>query len=230
VDDWKEPIDWTGQPTSLLAVVAGDVSSDLDRTVYELEKISKCYRQVMFIDGDLEHQGGLNTVSSNQNYLSKKIKRIKNCTSLHEQVVLMNHVAFIAANLWWSPGNSTTNISDDHWIDDMRVLTLHHEDLDYLRTTVQRLQDSPDINNLVLISHTVPNRELILEPVKEHMATDASDWVEMEDFQNKISNWCFGHWPRPLKFQLNHCEYVSNPKGKPSDSLGLTYHPQRVIV
>ena len=56
--EWPS-VDWSNQPTSLIAVVAGDLSSDLDHTVYELKKISKHYCQVMYIDGDLEHQGQL---------------------------------------------------------------------------------------------------------------------------------------------------------------------------
>lgn len=230
VDEWEYEMDWSAEPTSLMAVVAGDVSKDLDRTVHELQNISKYYRQVMFIDGDLEHNGVVDSVQSNRNYLSKKLSKIENLTYMHEQVLIVNHIAFVAANLWWSPESATTSIVDDHWIEDMRLMSLHHEDLEYLRYTVQRLQESPDVSDIVLVSHTVPNRELILSKNNQFLASDASDYVEIEDSKNKIKTWCFGHYPRPIKLKLAHCEYISNPKGKPETSSGLRYHPQRVIV
>lgn len=230
VDNWEQEIDWSAEPTSLLAVVAGDISSDLDRTVHELRKISKNYRQVMFIDGDLEHSIDFEAVQSNRNYLGKKFAKISNLTYMHEQVLIVNHVAFIAANLWWNPTENNTCIVDDHWIDDMRMMSLHHEDLEYLRYTVQRMQQTPDVSNIVLISHTVPNKELILNPTLEDLSSDASDYVEMEDTNRKIRSWCFGHYPRPMRVKVDRCEYVSNPKGKPETSSGLQYHPLRVLV
>ena len=108
VDNWAEDINWTAEPTSVMAVVAGDVSSDLDRTVYELKRISECYKQVIYIDGDLEHQSQLESVPSNRSYLNRKIERMKNCIYLYESVLLLNNTAFVGANLWWSPGNTKT--------------------------------------------------------------------------------------------------------------------------
>jgi hypothetical protein len=227
--DWPQT-DWSIEPTSLIAVVAGDLSSDLDHTVHELKKMAKHYRQVLYIDGDLEHNQSLEKVNTNRDYLAQQLKNTKNITYMHEHVLIINDVAFIAANLWWSPGDSNTNINDDTWFKEMQMLTLHHEDLNYLRYTVQRIQLCPDIKKCVLVSHTVPNRELILGGSDENLASDASEWVEIEDHTGKIKTWCFGHWNRSVKLKVNNCEYVSNPKGKPSDSLGLKYHPLRVVV
>jgi len=229
VDNWSHSTDWSAEPTSLLAVVAGDISTDLDRTVHELGSISKYYRQVMFIDGDLEHADDYESVQSNRAYLAKKLAKIQNITYMHEQVLIVNHVAFVAANLWWNP-STDSYIHDNDWMQDMRMMTLHHEDLDYLRYTVHRMQESPDVTNVVVVSHTVPSRELLLAPTVENLATDASEYVEAEDTKHKISTWCFGHWNRPIKVKVDHCEYVSNPKGKPETSSGLQYHPLRVLV
>jgi hypothetical protein len=230
VDNWKQSTDWSVEPTSMLAVVAGDISKDLDRTVHELGVISKYYRQVMFIDGDLEHADDFDCVQSNRAYLAKKLAKIQNITYMHEQVLIVNHAAFVAANLWWTPKNNDSYVHDDDWMHDMRMMTLHHEDLDYLRYTVHRMQDSPDVTDVVVVSHTVPSRELLLAPTAKNMATDASDYVESEDFKQKITAWCFGHCDRPVKVKVDRCVYVSNPKGKPETSSGLQYHPLRVVV
>ena len=228
--EWPS-VDWSNQPTSLIAVVAGDLSSDLDHTVYELKKISKHYCQVMYIDGDLEHQGQLSDVDETRSYLAQCLSNTKNITYMHKHVLIINQVAFIAANLWWSPEDSTTtSINDSGWLEQMQMLTLHHEDLNYLRYTMRRIQDCQDVQKCVLVSHTVPNRELLLGSANQNLFSDASDWVGIEDRTHTISTWCFGHWNRQVNTTVNDCQYVSNPKGKPSESLGFQYHPMRVLV
>jgi hypothetical protein len=231
LDYWPEPIDWAGLPTSLIGVVAGDLSEDLDRTVYELHRIGQTYRQVLYIDGDLEHAQNLNNVNSNRNYLYRKLRLNDNINYLHEHTVIINNVAFVAANLWWSPGDTLADRQDQDWIQDMQVLSLHHADLEYLRNTIHRLQQQNRVSRIVVISHTVPNTELIAcAPHSPNLAVDASDYVEVEDTHQKISHWCFGHWPRSVNYTQDHCTYVSNPRGKPADSSGLTYYPLRVEV
>ena len=228
LDHWPNHIQWTGLPTSLIGVVAGDLSADLDRTVYELRRIAENYRQVLYIDGDLEHQS-LSTVDSTRNYLLKKLQHT-NINYMFEQVVIINNVAFVAANLWQAPTGFGA-ISDDQWTTDMRLLSLHHADLEFLRHATHRLQSRADVAKIVVVSHTVPNSELINASVDtDHLAVDASDYVEMEDTQHKISHWCFGHWPRCVNYQMDHCKYVSNPRGNPKDSLGFEYFPLRVEI
>ena len=144
--------------------------------------------------------------------------------------MIINDVAFVAANLWWNPTETQSSINDESWIEDMKMMTLHHEDLDYLRYTVQRMQKSNDVNNVVVISHTVPNRNLLLNKEHDNLATDASDYLDSEDINNKITTWCFGHWNQPMNITVNQCDFVSNPKGKPETSSGLLYHPLRVVV
>jgi hypothetical protein len=230
VDDWSQPINWSAEPTSLIAVVAGDISKDLDHTVWELQNISKCYKQVMFIDGDLEHASDISSVQQNRSYLSKKLSKIENLTFMHEQVLIINNVAFLAANLWWAPQCSTAYLNDDRWMQDMGLLSLHHEDLDYLRCTVQRLQQPTEVTDLVMVSHAVPSRELIASSAADTLCSDASDYIEIEDIKHKITHWCFGHCVQPMKTQIGYYTYVSNPRGKPETSSGLQYHPMRVTV
>jgi hypothetical protein len=56
VETWPEPFDWTGMATSVIAVVAGDVSRDRTILVQTLEHLSGCYKAVIFVDGNDEHQ------------------------------------------------------------------------------------------------------------------------------------------------------------------------------
>ena len=230
LDHWSKPIEWQGLPPRLIGVVAGDLSADLDRTIHELGKIAKNYRHVIYIDGDLEHEADLSLVNSNRNYLYRKLQNT-NINYLYEKIVIINGVAFVGANLWWCPGDQSTAISDDHWFTDMQLLTLHHRDLSWLRSAIQSLQNRSDVAKIVVVSHTVPNTELIWSQHNvDTAAVDASDYVELEDINNKISHWCFGHWPRNIDYSVNNCHYVSNPKGKPQDHLGFEYFPMRVEI
>jgi len=229
VDHW-ETADWSGQPTSLLAVVAGNISADLDRTVYELHCLSRNYRQVLYIDGVLEHSDDFSAVHSNRNYLCKKLSKFHNVTHLHEQVLIINDVAFVGATLWWAPHETCSSISDDDWIQDMKIPTLHNEDLDFMQYTRQRLQKSSEVSKVIMVSSTVPSRMLALTVNQIACSSEASNYVQMEDRYNKLSHWCFGHCEYPVKHKEDYFEFVSNPKGKPETSSGLMYQPMRVMV
>lgn len=229
IDVWSQPITWDGLGTSLLAVVAGDISSDLDRTIYELNRIGKAYRQVLYIDGDLEHQNSIHNVHDNRNYIAKKLKNT-NITYLHEQVVCVKNVAFVGANLWWNHLNDECNTSENR-SDDNRAFTLHLYDLEYLRLTVSRLQTVNSIEKIVLVTHTVPNQELVSNVHNGvNFSVDASEIVEKEDRNEKMNTWCFGHWTCPIDFQGMRCRYISNPMGYPDDCDGSTYFPLRVSI
>jgi hypothetical protein len=231
VEEYPNNIDWKSFPTSLIAVVAGDVSSDLDRTIYELKQISTVYKHVLYIDGDLEHQNNFDNIQSNRDYLKNKLSKITNMSYLFEYILIINSTSFLAANLWWGPENSVNNstLDSNDWLDDMKLYTVHNDDLDYLKYSVKKMQNSKDVSNIVVISHTVPDKQLIFDSNCSKLSSDAQKYVEAEDKNRKISTWVYGHH-RPMKTTINDCEFISNPRGSIKNSTGLKYQPLKVIV
>ena len=145
IDNHPDDIEWDKVRTSLLAVVAGDVSSDLDRVVHELTRISNNYRQVVYIDGDLENSDYPEDQAGD--YLERRLRKVRNCLYLRGNVVVFNNTAFIGANLGWVPWGKDIN-DDDVWDSAIADITKHHRDLNYLKHTVHRMQMTNDENTM----------------------------------------------------------------------------------
>src|ERR1700733_9531292 len=54
VEYWPKPMDWEALRTNDIVIVAGDVADTLDETRKELERLSKAYKTVLYIDGNHE--------------------------------------------------------------------------------------------------------------------------------------------------------------------------------
>jgi hypothetical protein len=227
IDHWSQDINWDGLGTSLLAVVAGDVSADVDRVVWELKKISSAYKQTIYIEGDLEHSETGWPSNEVHTYLKNKISKIPNCIYLHDNVVVFNDLGFIGANLWWMP---IINANQDWESFGMR-LRGHKIDIEYLKASVGRMQRANDVNNLCLISHTVPNLELISNYEDQfETGSHASEQVLAADHKNKVKTWCFGHSPQAVDYTVAEVRYISNPRGTPETAERAVYFPLRVEI
>lgn len=227
IEHWPEDIKWDGLGTSLLAVVAGDVSSDVDRVVWELKNIASAYKQTIYIEGDLEHSETGWPSAEVHTYLKSKISRIPNCIYLHDNVVIFDHLAFIGANLWWVPVIQP----DQNWEEFALKLRGHKVDLDYLKASVGRMQRAHDVTNVCLVSHTVPNLELT-SAYGDYLerGCHASEEVLACDVKNKVKTWCFGHAPETIDYTAGEVRYVSNPRGTPETAERLSYFPLRVQI
>ncbi len=227
IDDWDYDIQWDGLGTSLISIVAGNVSADVDRVIWELTRISKSYKQTFYIEGDLEHSATGWPSSDVHTYLKSKISKIPNCIYLHDNVVIFDNQAFLGANLWWVP-----IIQDDQSWDDFSLkLRGHKIDLEYLKSSVSRMQRAHDVDDLCIVSHTVPNFELISEFDDTIDTTcNASETILQYDTNNKIKTWCFGYSPAPIDYTVAEVRYVSNPRGMPEKKDDRAYYPLRVEI
>ncbi|TAL38087.1 MAG: hypothetical protein EPN97_04140, partial [Alphaproteobacteria bacterium] len=54
VEYWEKPMDWDAVRTNDIVIVAGDVADTLAETRKELERLSKAYKTVLYIDGNHE--------------------------------------------------------------------------------------------------------------------------------------------------------------------------------
>ena len=225
LESWSHNIKWDGLGTSLLSVVAGDISYDVDQTLWELKKISAAYRQTIYIEGDLEHSHPGWTSEEVHRYLKNKISKIPNCIYLHDNVVIFEDQAFIGANLWWIPQLNEQN----KWDSFINTVKHHKIDLEYLKASVFRMQKADDIKKICLISHTVPNLELLPYDQENLKAgSHVSEEILDLDVNNKIKTWCFGHVPQKIDFTMSEVRYISNPRGTPDNSSNVSYFPLRV--
>ena len=102
IETW-DSFDWTGQATSPYCIVAGDVCEDRNILIEVLTHLGKCYPGgVFYIDGNEEHSQYLSDLGNSYQDLAGALKSIKNVVYLQDNVVIIDGVAILATNGWWS--------------------------------------------------------------------------------------------------------------------------------
>lgn len=233
LEHWQDQIEWTGMPTSLVAVITGDISQDLDMTYRTVLEISKHYKHVVFVDGNHEHGFPGKDINIRRAAISEKFGKYRNISYLFRNTVILDSVAFIGCNGWWSYDFCEPYASKQDAIDFQAAKGLDHEsimeqwntaveDSEFICNTVGICTNNPEIKSIVVVTHTVPNRQLswMPEPVDlmPVMGTQGSSYLEsvpMHDTNNKIKVWCFGHVHHPQDREIDGIRYVSNPRGIP---------------
>ena len=248
VETWGK-FDWTGQATSPVCVVAGDIARNIDLTVETLKHLGECYQAVFYIDGNDEHRYQLDNLDQNYNELADKLANIKNVVFMREHVVVVNGVAIVGTNGWWSY-DFDLNIDADQtrsWFQDAyqindtavdNVASAAYNDAAYLIQSVKKLQTHPDVRSIVIVSHTVPAPWLV-----EHDIALSDSWrfnttgnphLELalnEDTEHKIHTWCFGHYHQPVDRIANGIRYTNNCRGRgDTEWCQHPYYPKRIEI
>lgn len=251
VETWPETFDWSGQATSPFCVVAGDIGKNQDQVIEALQNISQNYQAVFYIDGNDEHKYQMSQLGISYANLSNKIKRIKNCVYLQDNVVVVNGVAFLAANGWWGfdlDSDIPVEVSRQWWEDDMTkhnytidaetVRRMSVVDADYIIKSIKRLQRHNDVKKIVVITHTVPNIEIIehdlsiqKQPKFNCLGNSLMNRALDLDTEKKIHTWCFGHYHGPVDQYHRGVRYVNNCRGR-GDTVyrQVAYFPKRIVL
>jgi hypothetical protein len=245
-----DTFDWTGLATSPICVVAGDIAQDVEIVRETLEHLSQCYQAVFYIDGNNEHRFSLDSISDSYNILEEAIAGIEKVVFLQDNCVIINGVAFVGANGWWTfdfdPG-----ISEEQcrlWYCDVMdvgmpvaaaVHGLAYNDVAYLRNSIKKLQTHSDVKSIVLVTHTVPTPDLVDHDVDitstykfNVMGNSLMQMVLESDTENKVKTWCFGHYHGSIDQRIDRVRYVNNCRGRVEDQNNWTpvYHPRRIVI
>jgi len=249
VETWDEPFEWTGMGTSMIAVVAGDVSRDRDIVRSTLAHLGKCYKAVIYIDGNDEHRWNLDNLGESYQTLADELADIENVIYLQDNVVVIDGVGFIGTNSWWTYDfdNSDSYDSSKQWFaerynidlttaNNVEAMALH--DVKYLTKSIKRLQTHQDIKELVVVTHTPPDPELLAhDPELEgtHMLNCSGNShilkAFVEDTESKINTWCFGHYHGDVDKRLHGVRFVNNCRGRSGTPWSKSvYQPKRIVV
>ena len=101
IETW-DSFDWTHQPTSPYCVVAGDVACDPYELRHTLKHLGNCYQGVFYIDGNDEHRHNLDDIDDSYRTLISTVNNINNVVYMQDHVVIINGVALLATNGWWT--------------------------------------------------------------------------------------------------------------------------------
>lgn len=248
VESWTN-IDWAGLATSPYCVVAGDVARDRDYVIETLNELGKCYSGVFYIDGNEEHKDYIEDLEKSYSNLVNCLDTVSNVVFLQNNVIIINGVAILATNGWWSYdfGSSDEHEQALEWYKNYISITdsaaraitgVAYHDAAYMMNSVRRLQTHSEVKKIVLVSHTVPAPWLI-----EHDPDLIDTWrfnctgnrhlqlVLEEDTEGKIDTWCFGHYHKSVDQYRGEIRYVSNPRGRGGTPWSQpAYYPKRITV
>lgn len=248
IETW-DSFDWTGQATSPYCVVAGDVCRDRTLLVDILTHLGQCYPGgVFYIDGNDEHFNHMTGFGISYYELNQKIKNIKNVVYMQDNVVIVNGVGFLATNGWWTY-DFDPSIDFEESLAFVynrgvpkslakEIVSVAYRDTAYLMNSVKKLQTHPEVQAIVMCSHTVPGPwivshdiDLVGTPRFNKLGNMQMGRVLLEDTENKIKTWCFGHYHRPVDRFYQNVRYVSNPRGIGNTEWSQqTYYPKRIEV
>lgn len=249
IDTWHHDLDWTGQATSPICVVAGDISRSRESLVDVLTQLGQCYQLVLYIDGNDEHKTHMHDLDRSYQELATMIQGIQNVVFMQDNVVVLNGVAFVSTNGWYTfdfdPSidfDSTVQQwrcdTDANCIDGAELVNWARADAAYLYRSVEKLQRHKDVKRIVLVTHTVPRPELVahdlhLRDSYKHnlMGNTLLHRCLSLDTEHKIHTWCFGHYHGSVDRVIDGVRYVNNCRGRgDSDYRQSVYYPRRVTI
>ena len=248
VETWND-FDWTGQATSPYCVVAGDVCRDRSVLKDVLTHLGQCYAAVFYIDGNDEHKHNMTNLGNSYKDLSKRVRKVKNCVYLQDNVVVVDGVAILGTNGWWgfnfdvsiNPEESAAWYADKEGINRQTIESIKSmstTDANYMIASVKRLQTHQDVKKIVMVTHTVPHPSLIEHDVQLNgslrfntMGNRFMQYALDADTESKIHTWCFGHYHGDVDQVHNGVRYVNNCRGRGNTPWSkYVYHPKRISV
>jgi DNA repair exonuclease SbcCD nuclease subunit len=250
------PIDWEGiDNKSDILVVAGDVSDKLDISLKYLKSLRKYYSIILFIDGNHEHTDHYPELLS-----PSKIKPPEGIHYLRNQDYVIGRSVFIGTCGWWDYGNYNDPKNLTKTIDAQKsyvkmlgknkhrklaenLILQSRDDYRYIIDKLEKYSKLSEIDEIIIVTHTVPKPEFTHIPVVEYngQLEKISD-QQLQEYG--VSRWIFGHshrkWeqliqplptleariPKVLRYvpRRNHrrnpgslktLSYLSNPRGRP---------------
>lgn len=248
VDTWGN-FDWTGQPTSTVCIVAGDVARDRALLLKALQHLGQVYQAVFYIDGNEEHIDYIENLGVSYLSLAKQIERIHNVVYLQDNVVVVDGVAILGTNGWWGYdfdlGIAPDQVSE--WAQKKYFMSaaaaksiskMATNDAQYMITSVKRLQTHQDVKKIVMVTHTVPDPALIAHDIEldgnmrfNLMGNRLMMQAMAADTENKIHTWCFGHYHGSVDQIRSNIRFVNNCRGRANTNYSkYVYHPQRIVI
>jgi predicted phosphohydrolase len=240
---------WTGLATSPYCVVAGDVARDRTLVLDVLRHLGQCYQAVFYIDGNDEHRYFYDDLNASYSDLTNRIRKIPNVVFLQDNVVVVDGVAIVGTNGWWSYDLDPSIDAEQTslWFQEQCQVSaqtakitgrLATTDATYMATSIKRLQTHHDVKKIVCVTHTVPNSSLISHDIGladtlrfNTMGNRFMMRALAADTEKKLHTWCFGHYHGSVDQIRQGVRFVNNCRGRgDTEWRQYVYHPRRIVV
>jgi hypothetical protein len=200
----EDDFNWSDKVTGLFCLVPGNISSDYTVVQRTLSYLSKLYKGVFYIDGELEHADDYQNKSENVDLLTQICSAIPNVAYLHSSVTVMNGVAVVGVNGWYKSHKNLELLESGY------ISSYMYDDLAYLNNTIKKLQLHMEVKDIIIISSSIPDKQL-------YYGEDKSDFDEIcptacvvADTEKKIKHWAYGSYEM-ANATLSGIHFISNP-------------------
>lgn len=248
VDQWdtETRVNWKKTKQSEICVVAGDISDNITQSVEELKDLADIYEHVFFIEGNHEHQHYWPNFDFAPNYFKKSLTAIPNIHYLYDTYYILNGVAFVGKCGWWDfkfaeplvpeEVGRKIFIRDKYDMCD-EIAKQSDSEFQYLFDKVISFQFNDEVEKIVMVTHTAPLPKFIspneYPPWIEYSAFQGNINMPLiidADFKKKIKAWIFGHNHDQKQDHYKGVQFVSNPRGRPTDYNRIKYTQRTMDV
>ena len=204
----EDSFNWEGKATSLYCIIAGNISNDL-RTIHQtLLHLSRFYQGVFYTLGSLEYDGVID-IDKRTEDLGRLCRTIKNVAVLHHHVVIIDGIAIAGANGWY--GNTIPSDLET----EVKIEAQRHEDIVYVKSTVERLQRHLDVKKIIIVSNSVPGPELYFGEDPASVQSQLNlNLILPVDTEKKITHWVYGTYGKVVDTVINNVNYINNSSFK----------------
>jgi predicted phosphodiesterase len=257
-DCWEEfqRWEWLKTQESDFIIVAGDVADTIEQCATGLEKIAEVYKHVYFIDGNHEYQSNRFATRLIQQELIKYIECYPNITYIPENLTKIETddgvVGIVGVCGFWDftfgdvdPDECAKNFwKRERWHEfpnhdvDFKVVKrnfelLASEDALSLLKQLDTLHNTVD--KIIVATHVTchPGMCTIYYPGPEIRYGCYGNPYFMglaEKYSDKIQYWISGHSHDKKKFNDHGIQFMSNPRGRPSDFNRTNYSVETLTI
>lgn len=249
IDRWgqDQQIDYQSCAMSNTLVVCGDVSDDVNLSAWELAKLANIYETVLFVDGNHEHEGiGYEREPSETVVnIRKALSGLTNVHYMADGPIVIDGVGFAGRNGWWDWKIATPEVPSEKSIsewythkesgDHTYISRQAMRDFGALAGDVSRLDATSGVESIVILTHTLPLKQLISWNVYPLARTHSNAYGNsmmhnVLTISPKIRYWLFGHNHDQKDEMIGDVRFISNPRGRPKDFNRLVYAPRQIDV
>ena len=234
-DKFENELVAAGMPGATIAVVAGDTANSVVMAKRALRIVADHYDRVLFVDGNHEFYDRRPFTDVEWD-LAKIADEIPNMTYLSCDSASIDDVGFVGTNGWYDfkVFGLDRDVALLNWrrmMNDCYIKfgSLDPDEIAYgetmsLQDKVEKYDENPGINKIVVVTHTAPLGRLVRKPPFEDSVTgDFFANVSMGEaiigFSDKVKVWCYGHSHVHHDEEMFGIRFVNNAHGYPGEVL-----------
>lgn len=241
--------------TAPYLILAGDIGNPFMRNyLIYLTWASQNYQWVFLLSGNHEYYSprmkrSMKEVDMKIQEIVSNFQNVSYLNLMDEMEVESSGVVVIGRTLWTNFSDCSDELKhtikatmndyshihlDNRLIEPDDVAQLHQDHLNFLETTLNRLEEDETVKKVIVVSHHAPSR-LMLHPDYNNDVFKVAYANQLDDLiisHPKISAWVSGHTHHSEKLSIGSTTLISNCLGYrlSNDELQSTnYHPDRSV-